>query len=120
MFRTADATTEHCKRDMVPVPRWVAALNAPAAFLDRCSESLGKAADVRPHLLIAACQGGAAAYSQPAACLGLSCGCDRRPNKHVWQLLSLACCIAGRLGANRALLWAAPAPHGHEPRGAAL
>jgi hypothetical protein len=50
VFRTADATTEHCKRDMVPVPRWVAALNAPAAFLDRCSESLGKAADVRPRL----------------------------------------------------------------------
>ena len=50
MFRTADETTEHCKRDMAPVPRWVAALNGPAAFLDRCSESLGKAADVRLHL----------------------------------------------------------------------
>ena len=52
MFRTADETTEHCKRDMAPVPRWVAALNAPAAFLDRCSESLGKAADVRANLVL--------------------------------------------------------------------
>ena len=120
MFRTADATTEHCKRDMVPVPRWVAALNAPAAFLDRCSESLGKAADVRPHLWIAACQGGSVANGHPATRLRLSCGCERRPDKHVWQPLSSACCIAGRLGAGCALLRAAPAPHGHEPRRAAL
>jgi hypothetical protein len=83
VFRTADATTEHCKRDMAPVSRWVAALNAPAAFLDRCSESLGKAADVRLHPGFAACQGGSVAYGQPAACLVLCCGCERWPDKHV-------------------------------------
>jgi H+-transporting ATPase len=57
VFRAADETTEHCKRDMAPVPRWVAVLNAPAAFLDRCSESLGKAAD--------------AAWAPIARCFGL-------------------------------------------------
>ena len=31
-----------------------------------------------------------------------------------------ACFLAGCLGADRTLLWAAPAPHGHEPRGAAI
>lgn len=123
VFRTADATTEHCKRDMVPVPRWVAALNAPAAFLDRCSESLGKAADVRLPFWIAACQGGSVAHGKPATVLELSCGCERWPDKHLWQPLSSgsgACYAADRLGADRTLLWAAPAPHGHEPRGAAV